>query len=40
MLFAMERALMKALRAIAPDLGAWHRVTVHRDCHAQLDRSL
>jgi hypothetical protein len=21
-----------------PDLGTWHRVTVHRDCHVQYDR--
>lgn len=38
-LFAMERPLMKALPAIAPDLGTWHRVAVHRDCHVQFDRS-
>lgn len=38
-LFALERPLMKPLPAIAPDLGTWHRVTVHRDCHVQFDRS-
>ena len=26
------------LPAIAPDLGTWHRVGVHRDCHVQFDR--
>ncbi len=39
-LFALEAPLMKALPAIAPDLGTWHRVSVHRDCHVQFDRSL
>jgi transposase len=38
-LFALERPLMKALPSVAPDLGTWHRVTVHRDCHVQFDRS-
>jgi hypothetical protein len=38
-LFALERPLMTALPAIAPDLGTWHRVIVHRDCHVQFDRS-
>ena len=37
-LFAAERPLLKALPAIAPDLGSWHRVVVHRDCHVQHDR--
>jgi transposase len=39
-LFALERPLMTALPAVAPDLGTWHRVIVHRDCHVQFDRSL
>ena len=39
-LFALERALMMALPAIAPDLGTWHRVTVHRDCHVKHDNAL
>ncbi len=34
-LFALERPLMRALPAIAPDLGTWHRVTVHSDCHVK-----
>ena len=32
-LFALERPLMRALPAIAPDLGTWHRASVHSDCH-------
>lgn len=38
--FAVERPLMRALPAIAPDLGSWHAVTVHRDCHVQHERIL
>lgn len=38
-LFALEKPLMRRLPAVAPDLGAWHRVTLHRDCHVQFDRS-
>jgi transposase len=36
--FALEKPLMKALPAIAPDLGTWSRVTLHRDCHVQHER--
>ena len=39
-LFALERALLKPLPAIAPDLGTWHQVKLHRDCHLQFDRVL
>jgi transposase len=39
-LFALERPLMRALLAIAPDLGAWHQVTVHRDCHVKFAHAL
>ena len=39
-LFATERPLMKALPAIAPDLGTWHQVTLHRDCHVKFDYRL
>lgn len=39
-LFALERALLHALPAIAPDLGSWHRVVVHRDCHVAHERCL
>lgn len=36
--FALERPLMRPLPAIAPDLGSWHAVTLHRDCHVQFER--
>lgn len=36
--FAIEKPLMKPLPAIAPDLGTWCRVTLHRDCHVQHER--
>jgi hypothetical protein len=39
-LFAIERPLLKALPAIAPDLGTWHRVTLHPDCHVKFDYRL
>lgn len=39
-LFEIERALLQPLPAIAPDLGTWHRVSVHRDCHVQFERVL
>ena len=39
-LFALERPLMRALPAIAPDLGVWHKASVHRDCHLQFERIL
>ncbi len=38
--FARERPLLRPLPAIAPDLGVWARVAVHRDCHVQFDKSL
>jgi transposase len=38
--FAVERPLLKALPAIAPDLGTWTTVAVHRDCHVQFERVL
>ena len=38
--FEVERALLLPLPPIAPDLGTWHRVVVHRDCHVQFDRRL
>ena len=38
-LFELERAQLGALPDIAPDLGAWHRATVHRDCHVQFDKA-
>ena len=39
-LFELERPLLKPLPAIAPDLGSWHRVTLHRDCHVKFAQSL
>jgi hypothetical protein len=39
-LFALERPLLQALPGQAPDLGTWHRVCVHRDCHVQFDYKL
>jgi transposase len=38
--FALERPLMRALPPIAPDLGVWTQVSVHRDCHVQFEKSL
>ncbi len=38
--FARERPLMRALPPIAPDLGVWAQVGVHRDDHVQFERSL
>ena len=38
--FAIERPLMRALPASAPDLGTWTQVAVHRDCHVQFERVL
>jgi len=39
-LFELERPLMRPLPAIAPDLGVWQRVTVHRDCHIKFEHIL
>jgi transposase len=39
-LFALERPLLRPLPGAAPDLGTWHRVSVHRDCHVQFERVL
>jgi transposase len=36
-LYALERPLLRRLPAVAPDLGTWHRVKLHRDCHVQHD---
>ena len=38
-LFALERPLLRRLPPTAPDLGSWHSVVLHRDCHVQHDRS-
>lgn len=37
--FALERPLLRALPAVAPDMGSWHRAVVHRDCHVQFARA-
>jgi len=39
-LFELERAYLQPLPAVAPDLGTWARVSVHRDCHVQFERIL
>ena len=39
-LFELEKPLMRALPAICPDMGSWHRVSVHRDCHVAHERML
>lgn len=39
-LFAVERPLMQPLPAVAPDLGSWHRLILHRDCHVKFNYSL
>lgn len=36
-LFAVEKPLLRALPAIAPDLGTWTCVRLHRDCHVQFE---
>ena len=38
-LYALEQPLLRRLPAVAPDLGSWHRVVLHRDCHVQHDRA-
>ncbi|MFM2060330.1 MAG: hypothetical protein RLY71_4715 [Pseudomonadota bacterium] len=38
-LYALEAPLLRRLPAVAPELGTWHRVVLHRDCHAQHDRA-
>lgn len=39
-LFALERAFLKPLPLQAPDLGVWHTVTPHRDCHIKFEHVL
>jgi len=38
--FAIEQPLMRELPVVTPDLGSWHRVKLHRDCHVKFDYSL
>jgi hypothetical protein len=35
--FLVEKPLMRKLPEVAPDLGDWHRLKLHRDCHVKLD---
>ena len=37
-LFELEKPLLRPLPAIAPDLGTWSAVRLHRDCHVQFER--
>lgn len=39
-LFALEHSALQPLPTVAPDLGTWHQVTVHRDCYVQFERVL
>ena len=38
-LFTSEQPLLQRLPSVAPDLGTWHRVVLHRDCHVQFERA-
>jgi len=38
--FAVERSTLLPLPEVPPDLGTWHAVTVHRDCHVSFERAL
>jgi hypothetical protein len=38
--FKLEKPLMRVLPDVAPDLGSWHRVILHRDCHVKFDYGL
>ncbi|MDH5205742.1 MAG: IS21 family transposase [Hylemonella sp.] len=38
-LFTLEAPLMRRLPTPAPDLGTWHSVVLHRDCHVQYNRA-
>jgi transposase len=37
--FELERTMLRALPGVAPDLGVWSQVSVHRDCHVQFDQA-
>ncbi len=39
-LFTLERSHLQPLPDQAPDLGSWHQVSVHRDCHVKFDHCL
>ncbi|MCC4114700.1 hypothetical protein LLG90_04975 [Aromatoleum toluclasticum] len=32
--------MLRPLPAVPPDLGSWHQVSVHRDCHVSFERAL
>ena len=36
-LFVLEQPFLKPLPAQVPDLGVWHPVTPHRDCHVKFE---
>ena len=38
--FEIEKPLLKALPAAAPELAEWAKVKVHRDCHVQFEKCL
>ena len=38
-LYTLEWPLLRRLPAVTPDLGTWHRVVLHRDCHVQFERA-
>ena len=38
-LYGLEKPLLRPLPSVAPDLGTWHRVVLHRDCHVQYERA-
>jgi len=37
--FELERATLRPLPDRHPDLGSWHQVKAHRDCHVQFERA-
>ena len=37
--FEVERAVLRPLPVVAPDLAVWKQASVHRDCHIQFDRA-
>lgn len=38
--FALEQPFLKPLPPQAPDLGVWHQVTPHKDCHIKFEHVL
>jgi hypothetical protein len=35
--FLVEKPLMRPLPDVPPDLGTWHRLKLHRDCHVKFE---